>query len=133
MYKTHDSSKLAKQVAKKLHLNQEDGLKLYTELSQISNGFVKDALDTLTQDTVNGDRNHNVPKKYVACIKGTCVRDAQYATQEDAEMLDDDIWKDAQEIPLFLGIVEAETSVRAKQIIAAREGVNEDVIMLTEI
>ena len=125
MYKTHSSSQLAKQVARKLRLSQEDGLKLYKELSQIPNGFVKDALDALTQDTA--------PKKYVACIKGACVRDAQYAIHEDAEMLDDEGWRDAQEIPLFLGIVEAETSVRAKQIIAAQEGVNENVIMLTEI
>lgn len=125
MHKTHNSSNLAKQVAEKLHLNQEDGLRLYKELSQIPNGFVKDALDALTQDTTS--------KKYVACIKGTCVRDAQYATHDDAEPLDDNSWRDATEVPLFLGIVKAETSVRAKQIIAAQEGVNENVIMLTEI
>ena len=94
-------------------------------MSQIPNGFVKDALDALTQDTAS--------KKYVACIKGTCVRDAQYATHDDAEPLDDNSWRDATEVPLFLGIVEAETSVRAKQIIAAQEGINENVIMLTEI
>ena len=75
MHKTHNSSQLSKQVAEKLHLNQEDGLRLYKELSQIPNGFVKDALDALTQDTAS--------KKYVACIKGTCVRDAQYATHDD--------------------------------------------------
>lgn len=125
MYKTHSSSQLAKQVARKLRLSQEDGLKLYKELSQISNGFVKDALDALTQDTA--------PKKYAACIKGVCVRDAQYAIHEDTEMLDDESWKDVQKIPLFLSIVEAETSVRAKQIIAVREDVNENVTVLIEI
>lgn len=72
-------------------------------------------------------------RKYVACIKGTCVRDAQYSVHADADPLDDGARMDANEAPIFIGIIEAETPVRAKQIMAARENIDMDVIVLTEI
>lgn len=169
MHKSHNSSELARQVSERLHLNQEDGLRLYEELSQIPNGYVKDALDLLSAGyrVTDDDEKHALesvkhaisvlekgsdpqkyaalrglhsileaklnPRKYVACIKGTCVRDAKYSVHDDADPLDDGAWRDVHEVPLFIGIIEAETPVRAKQIVAAQEGVDTGVIELKEI
>lgn len=160
MDKPYNTSELAKQVSETLNLNQQKGLELYKELSQLPNGCVKEALDTLSLivKTASGnkaceiDLAQNYPAcyaqiiekitenkntnsvgamtKYAACIKGTCVRDAQYSKFEDAMPLDDDAWKYANDIPLFLKIVEAETPTRAKQIAAAYAGTTEDVIEL---
>lgn len=126
---TYDSSVLARQVSEILKLNQEDSLKLYKDLSQLSNGPVKDALHALsmTEKIQNGKP---ALKRYMACIKESCVRDAQYSTKEDADFLDDDAWLDARELPLFLGIVEAETPIRARQILSARNNVDKNVIEL---
>lgn len=115
---TYNSSELSARIAKKLNLNQEEGLKLYKELSQMKNGPVKDALDALcTEDP---------KKKYAAVISGDCTRDIQYCSHRDAQD-DDDAWHDTSG-PVFLGIIEAETPVRAKHIAAAKEGVDDSII-----
>lgn len=69
-------------------------------------------------------------KQYVACIKDSCVRDAQYAKYEDADLIDDDAWIDAEEIPLFLKIIEADTEDEARRIAAEYASADEDVIEL---
>lgn len=129
MHKTHNSSELAKRVSEKLKLNQEDSLELYKELSQLPDGHVKDALSALMTDKTSSSTHH----EYAACIKGTCVRNAQYSKWEDAMPLDDDAWVNANEKPIFLGIIEADTPTRAKQIVAARVGVSENVIELYDM
>lgn len=121
----YNSSALAKQVAVKLNLSQADELALYKELSQISNGPVKDALAALSETP--GKR------KYVGLIRGCCVRDAQYAVREDAEYIDEEGWRDVEDIPLFLGFVEAESEIRARQLLAVQERVDESVIEVKSI
>lgn len=140
MGKEHNSSALAKQVADKLKLNQEESLKLYKELSQIPNGMVKDALDVLSgpadlsnQMVTQIQHKSGGMQKYAAYIRGECVRDSQYSKHPDADPLDDDAWLDAPGMPLFLKIVEAETPTRATQIAAIYAGVNESVIELQPI
>lgn len=121
----HNSSRMAKDVAVKLRLNQADELLLYKELSQIPDGPVKDAIAALVAKPA--------VRRYVAMIKGSCVRDAQYSKAYDADPADDDAWLDAEDTPLYLGIYEAETEIRARQMAASRERVSEDVISLIEI
>lgn len=160
MSKQYNSSELAKQVSEILNMSQQRSLELYKELSQLPNGCIKEALDALSLivkassgnkacevdlaqnypacyaqiiEKITENKNINpvgAMTKYAACIKGTCVRDAQYSKFEDAMPLDDDAWKYANEIPLFLKIVEAETPTRAKQIAAAYAGTTENVIEL---
>lgn len=151
MNKPYNSSALAKQVSEKLGLDEERGLKLYKELSQVPNGMIKEVLDILSRpasDEINiaseypvlfagimsriqGSRD-NAVKKYAACIRRECVRGAQYSKWKDAMPLDDDAWVYADK-PLFVEIVEAGTPVCATQIAAAYAGVTEDVIELYSI
>lgn len=121
----YNSSELARQVAEKLKLGHEKEMVLYNELSQVPNGPVKDAIAAL----VASSPLH----KYVAFVKGSCVRDAQYAVKADADLLDDDAWLDAQDAPLYVGIYEAETEIRARQMAAIRERVDADVIGVIEV
>lgn len=159
MHKSINSSELAKQVSEKLQLSQADGLGLYKELSQISDGFVKDALSALLEkaetnqdmlakhtsclEKIQSDLDvfagqGSEMSRYVACISSGYVRDAQYATKSGADCLDDDdrfdddAWVDA-DLPLYLKIVEADTRTRAAQIAASHAGVDEDVIELIPI
>lgn len=71
--------------------------------------------------------------KYAACIKGSCVRDAQYAKWKSATPMDDTAWEYANDMPLFLGIVRSETPEEAKQFAASSAGVDESVIELYDI
>lgn len=184
IFKHYNSSELAKQVSEKLGLNQEDSLRLYKELSQVSSGMIQQVLDMLTQNTapeVKGTLKLNLScpncgnttwtettdggeqcfkclacgdlcnpedmctepvevvdgqksklTAYAACIKGTCVRNAQYSQREYADPADDNAWIDAEInwSPLFLEIIEAETKTRAKQLAASHIGVSEDIIEL---
>lgn len=120
MSKNINSSDLARQVAEKLKMGKDEELGLYNDLSQIGNGPVKDALDVLTAP--------NPLNKYVVCFRESCVRDAQYSKTYDAEPLDDEAWLDANDACIYIGIVEAETEIRARQIAAVREGVDTEVI-----
>lgn len=125
---TYNSSELSARIAKKLNMNQEEGLKLYKELSQMENGPVKDALNALCVENPVQGTAENPTKKYVAVIKDSCVRDTQYAVRYDVEVDDDDAWRDANGVEIFLGFVEAETPVRAKHIAAVKEDVDDSII-----
>lgn len=124
----YNSSELAAQVAAKLGYEKDQELLLYRELSQVPNGAVKDALAALAKPEERPRNN-----KYIAVFRGSQVRDAQYAAHEDADPLDDDAWLDANGMPLYIGIVEAETDIRARQIAAARERVDDSVIEVYSI
>lgn len=119
----YNSSELAAQVAAKLGYQKDQELMLYRGLSQVPNGVVKDALAALAKPEEKPRNN-----KYIAVFRGSQVRDAQYATHEDADPLDDDAWLDAEDMPLYIGIVEAESDVRARQLVAVRERVDVSVI-----
>ncbi len=125
-YQNYNSSALAKQVSDKMKLSQEEDLELYNELSQLGNGPVKKILDTLTKPSPM--------RRFVACIKGSCVRDAQYSKFDGAEPLDDDNWLDASDdTEIYINIVEAETEIRAKQIAATWMCTDPSAIVLHEI
>lgn len=130
MCRAINSSELARQVSEILKLSQEDGLKLYKELSQMPNGPVKDALEGLVEalEDKAGDKKTDI--RYAACIRGSSVRDAQYEKAANSNPLDDDVWVDAEDMPLFLKIIEAATPPRAVQIAAAYAGVEKEVIEL---
>lgn len=150
-HKTHNSSALAKQVSEKLGLDQAGGLELYKELTQVPDGRVKDALHALSAPdaalaemdlekeypalhakmvAAAGKKKDDAPRRFAACIRSSCVRDAQYAIHRDTAMEDDASWMDANDMELFLEIVEADTPTRAKQIAAAYAGVDESIIVL---
>lgn len=112
----YNSAELANQITKKLELNEEDSRKLYEQLSQLPNGAVKDAVARLV--------NNNTMNEYITIIKDSCVRDAQYSTHDDASWNDDGSWRDAEYMGLYIGIVFAETEVRARQIAAAQKGID---------
>lgn len=128
MNKRHNSSALTKQVSERLGLNQEDGLKLFKELSQIPDGPVKDALNVLSDST--GIAGTSKLTKYAACIEKSFVRDVRHLRSADANELDEEQWAYKDNIPLFIGIVEAETPTRAVQMAASRAGIDESLIEL---
>lgn len=127
MSNTYNSSALTKQVTEKLKLSEEENQKLYEELSQLDNGMIKDVLEKLTT------KNSRKSQKYAACIKASCIRDAQYSKRWDADPLNDNEWRDAEDCSLFIGIIEAETPVRAKQLAAIRAEVDAEVIELINL
>lgn len=75
----------------------------------------------------------NSTKKYVACIKADCIRNGQYSKWIGASPVDDHAWVWANDMPLFLEVVVADTPARAAQLAAARAGVTEDVIELIPV
>lgn len=102
-----------------LHMDGDEEKLLFEELSSLPNGKVKEVLDRLTSKGL-----------YVACIKASCCRDAQYSVCEDADLLDEEKWKDACGMPLLLKAVEADTPQRAKQMAAAYAGTDTNVVEL---
>ncbi len=122
MGKAHNSSALAKQVADKLNLSQGDGMKLYAELSQIPEGIIKDVLEKFAAP------KESTKVKYVAYIDSEYADGGRYATSKDKTE-----WTDAKKMPLFIGIVEAETEISAKQMAAVCAGVNKDVVTLISV
>lgn len=130
MKKLHDSSALAKQVAEKMGMDQKTGMELYKELSQISNGHVKDILDELTAPE---KKQEEANQKYVAVIKASCTQDVRHMTGAGLNPVDEDSWRCPGKIPLFIGIVEASTPVRAMHQAAAQAGVDASVIELISI
>ncbi len=125
----HNSSELARKISEKLHLDQADSLKFFKELAELPDGYVKNALEALLH-IGNNRKETGSMTRYAACIKGTCVRNAQYSKWDNAMPMDDNAWVYADETPLFLEIVAAETKTRATQIAAIHAGVSESVIML---
>lgn len=130
MKKLHDSSALAKQVAEKMGMDQRAGMELYKELSQISNGHVKDVLDELTAPE---KKQEEANQKYVAVIKASCTQDVRYMAGAGLNLVDEDSWRCPGKMPLFIGIVEASTPVRAMHQAAAQAGVDASAIELISI
>lgn len=126
MINFQNSSTLSRMTAEALGLSEKEEKALYGQLASIPEGPVKEVMRKLvgTKVPVN---------KYAACIKGSSVRDAQYETKSCSNPLDDNAWVDAEEIPLFLGIIEASSPTRATQIAASQNNVDADVIELFEI
>lgn len=121
----YNSSELAARIAKKLNMNEENELQLFKELSQIGDGPVKDALDALSRKEETN--------RYVAVIRSSCVRDAQYSKHVDAEWDDDDVWCDVKNGRIFLEVIEADTPTRARQIAAVKAGVDTEVVELYDL
>ena len=128
MHKSVNSAELTEKIAKKLQLDRDCTNGLYEELSQIPDGYIKDALSALVDAGIK-------PKtqKYAACISSGCVRDAQYSVKPDSDHMDDSLWLDSCGWPLFVKIIEADTQEHAAQAAAAYADVDEGVIELVPI
>lgn len=135
MHKSVNSLELTEKISRKLQLGQKDWDGLYEELSQIPDGYIKDALSALMDAGIR-------PKaqKYAACINSSYVRDAQYAVKpdngdmdDDDDYMDDSLWQDSCGWPLFLKIIEADTPADAAQAAADYADVDEEVIELVPI
>lgn len=126
-------------------MNKENFSELYFVLKMIANNteeFLNTTVESMSQ-VINKDalciQAQNICKMldgshmYAACIKEACVRDAQYCVNADADDSNDEDWIDSFHHPLFLGVVTAETPIRAKQIIAAQAGVKENIIELYDM
>lgn len=124
----YNSQELTKKVSHLLKLNEKEEQDLYDQLSALSDGPVKRALNDLIkkikQDLnsmsgckpkINGMeyKNMEMEYKYAACMKAGSVPNS--------------------EMPLFIDIIKASTPTRAKQIAASRAGVSEDAIELVQV
>lgn len=70
---------------------------------------------------------------YIALIKHSAVRDAQYALVPDADPMDDGAWTDASEAEIYLGIRTDESRDAAVAWAAEYAGTAPENIRLVEI
>lgn len=119
-----NSLTLAAQIGWLLNMPKKDQNAVYDELSQLPEGPLKQAMTCLV---------NCVRSRYIACIRSESIRDAQYETTVDSDFLEDSEWISADEQPLFLKVIEAESELEARKIAAEYANVDESVIELIPI
>lgn len=70
---------------------------------------------------------------YIACIKGSAVRDAQYATVADPDTLNDAHWADIERPDIYLRVYEDVDESAARAMAAAYAGTDPANIKLINI
>ncbi len=119
-----NSLTLAAQIGWLLNMPKKDQNAVYDELSQLPEGPLKQAMTCLV---------NCVRSRYIACIRSESIRGAQYETTADSDFLEDSEWISADEQPLFLKVIEAESELEARKIAAEYANVDESVIELIPI
>jgi hypothetical protein len=71
--------------------------------------------------------------KFLIVVKSQNVRDAQFSTENNADLLDEEKWQDAGDCDLAIRTVDAPTKQDAISLQAKEEGVEEDVLDAYEL
>lgn len=119
-----NSLTLAAQIGWLLNMPKKDQNAVYDELSLLPEGPLKQALTCLV---------NRIRSRYIACIRSESVRGAHYETTADSSFLEDTEWITADEQPLFLKVIEAESELEARKIAAEYANADESVIELIPI
>lgn len=71
--------------------------------------------------------------RFLIVVKGHNVRDAQICTEDNADLMNDEKWRDVTECELVSAIVDAPTKQDAISLQAKIEGVEEGVLDAYEL
>lgn len=119
-----NSLTLATQIGWLLNMPKKDQNTVYDELFLLPEGPLKQALTCLV---------NRIRSRYIACIRSESVRGAHYETTAGSNFLEDTEWITADEQPLFLKVIEAESELEARKIAAEYANADESVIELIPI
>ena len=117
----YNTAALVQQIEKRLGLTKNEVYALHNELSQLSNGPVKEAFAAFLNEAVPVKMH-----RYAVYIKSEYVN-ASYQPASGCEYVE------IEEPKLFIGVVEAETPIRAVQIAGAQHRINPEILGLYEL
>lgn len=117
----YNTAALVQQIEKRLGLTKNEVCALHNELSQLANGPAKEAFTAFLNETAPTSMH-----RYVVYVKSKHVT-ASYQPAAGCECIE------MEEPKLFIGVVEAETPIRAVQIAGAQHRINPEILGLYEL